>query len=166
MAKKANFGDDIEWMKKVKVAGGKTLYDDQKEYEARLAGGLDLPSQRTANQQPAKAAESQPRMNGLETEYARYLDVLKFKGEIIDWRFQPFKLFIASPKCWYTIDFMVINRDSQIELHETKGPHAWEDSLIKFKVASTTLPMFIFKWVKKSDTGWDISTLHNGKWTK
>jgi len=96
-----------------------------------------------------KEPKDKPKMNGLESSYAQYLDYLKRTGEIIDWKFEPFNIRLAD-KCFYKIDFLVITKDKQIELHETKG--RWEDdALVKFKVAAEQFPWFVFKAIMRKD---------------
>lgn len=63
-------------------------------------------------------------MNKTETEYAQHLELLKRAGEILDFKFEPLKLSLAKNTS-YTPDFMVINKNLEIELHEVKG--FWKD---------------------------------------
>lgn len=117
---------------------------------------------------PVVAAFSdEPKSNKLESAYAYNLDLQKMAGEIKEYKREPFNLRLASPKCFYKIDFLVINNLNQIELHETKGEWVDGDALVKFKVAAETFPFFIFKWVTRNDMGgWVIKSLRNGKWIK
>ncbi len=81
-------------------------------------------------------------MNTLERQYAEHLDFLKMMGELQLWRFESVKLRI-SEKCFYTPDFLVMNQDGFIELHEVKG--YWEgDARVKVKAASEMYPEFTF----------------------
>lgn len=104
------------------------------------------------------------KMNKLETRYAQYLDLQVYRKEIVSWMFEPFNLRLASPKCFYRIDFLIINKLNQIELHETKGDWVSDDGLVKFKVAAETFPFFIFKWVTYKNSEFIWRELRNGKW--
>ena len=104
------------------------------------------------------------KMNKLEKSYAYFLDTLAFEKKIKLWRYEPFNLRLANPKCFYRIDFLVINNLNQIELHETKGGWTADDALVKFKVAAETYPFFIFKWITKDKGEFIIKTLENGVW--
>ena len=53
-------------------------------------------------------------------------------------------------RCCYTPDFVVTLPDGSIEYHEVKGPHCWEDSRVKFKLASRILPRERFVWARWS----------------
>lgn len=96
-------------------------------------------------------------MNKLETEYSVHLNNLKHKGEILHFMYEPFKLRLAD-KTSYAPDFMVINANKEVELHECKG---WmlESANVKLKVAANLFP-FIFKLVKKAkNKTWEIKEI-------
>lgn len=96
-------------------------------------------------------------MNKLESQYATYLTDLLQKGEIIWFKYEPFKLRLAE-KTSYTPDFAVINSDHQIEIHECKG---WmlESANVKLKVAADIFP-FVFKLVRKAkNKTWEIKEI-------
>lgn len=61
-----------------------------------------------------------------EANYARYLELKKGSGEIIDWRFEE-KRFFGTEE-WrgtcYLPDFEIVHNDGKVELHEIKG---WMD---------------------------------------
>ena len=62
--------------------------------------------------------------SGWEARYAKYLEWLKSKGEIKDWKFEP-RIFdfaeIRHGTTRYIPDFEVINNNGSIEYHEVKG---------------------------------------------
>lgn len=95
-------------------------------------------------------------MNKLEARYARYLDELVQKGEIVFWRFEGIKLILAET-CTYLPDFFIVRSDGVAEFHETKG--FWrDDARVKVKVAAQILPVFFFygvKWHKKDGWEWE-----------
>ncbi|AKG19263.1 hypothetical protein AAX09_07620 [Moraxella bovoculi] len=87
-------------------------------------------------------------MNKTETEYAQHLELLKRAGEILNFKFEPLKLSLAK-NTTYTPDFMVINKNREIELHEVKG--FWkDDARVKTKVAQATFPYFVFVGITKN----------------
>jgi hypothetical protein len=110
-----------------------------------------------------KYARARPRhtagtMNKTEAEYYEKLKLMKLSGEIIDYRFEALKLNLAD-RCTYTPDFLVINKNYEIELHEVKG--FWEDDArVKIKVAAEQYPWFkiiaVKKNAKKDGGGWKI----------
>ena len=86
-------------------------------------------------------------MNKTEQEYAAYLELLKKGGEILDYRFEQVRFSMASNTS-YTPDFLVINKEREVELHEVKG--RWEDDArVKIKVAQRQNPWFKFVAVMK-----------------
>lgn len=91
------------------------------------------------------------KMNGLETQYALYLERLKLAGEVLYWEFDSLKLRLAD-KTFYTPDFLVMTADSSIEIHEVKG--FWEDDArVKIKVAADKFP-FKFLAVRRVGGTW------------
>lgn len=104
----------------------------------------DIARLRRAN--PAKAsrrAMHKPgEMNKTEAKYAERLEALKRSGEVLDYAFECVKLKLAD-RTFYTPDFMVLNKDGIVEMHEVKG--FWEDDArVKIKVAAAQFP---FKFV-------------------
>lgn len=94
-------------------------------------------------------------MNKTERRFARYLDDLKFSGDIRGYWFESVKFRLAN-RCWYTPDFLVQFRDGSFILHEVKGTYVREDSWIKLKVAADSMPFpfFLAQWTDKE---WVIS---------
>lgn len=77
-----------------------------------------------------------------ESNYARYLEFLKAKGDIKDWFHEPDVFWFDGVKrgcVSYLPDFKIINNDDSIEYHEVKG---WMDdkSLTKIKRMSKYHP--------------------------
>ncbi len=95
-------------------------------------------------------------MNKLEKRYADFLEKRRMAGEIRLWMFESLRLILA-PSTSYTPDFLVINSDDQVELHEVKG--FWrDDARVKIKIANNMFP-FIFKVIKEVNKQWQIETL-------
>jgi len=91
-------------------------------------------------------------MNQTEKRYADRLELLKRAGEILWYEFEPANLRLAD-RCLYKIDFWVLTKDREIEVHEVKG--FWtDDALVKIKVAAEKFPFrFIaIQYVKKEWT--------------
>lgn len=94
------------------------------------------------------------RLNRLETSYASHLNLLKMAGEIEDYRVHGVTLKLADDTR-YTPDFLVIGKEGQVELQETKG---WmrDDANVKLKVAAAQFPWFVFKLVTWKDKNWQV----------
>jgi hypothetical protein len=92
-------------------------------------------------------------MNKTEGAYANHLELRKITGEIVEWRFEPFKLKLAD-KTYYNVDFTLIFPDGHIECHETKGAtrHWEDDARVKIKVAAVKFTEFTFVGVNWSKT--------------
>lgn len=89
-------------------------------------------------------------MNKTEAVYANYLEMLKQSGEVIWWEFEPMNLKLAE-KCFYRVDFLVMTKTGQLEVHEVKG--FWtDDALVKIKTAAAKFPFrFISVRLKKGE---------------
>ena len=125
-------------------------------------------------------------MNKTEKRYADYLEIRKKAGEILEYRFEPFKIRLAA-STFYTPDFMVVlgavvvggctintvrvGLDADewtadeliaIELHEVKtewkgrGVHWEDDARVKIKVAAEMYPWFVWKSVADTREGWKV----------
>ncbi len=87
--------------------------------------------------------------NKLEAAYEQHLETLKRAGEIIDYRFEAFKLRLADLTT-ITPDFAVLMNDGLIEMHDTKGSFFAEHNRAKWKVAIEMFPWFTFVIVRKA----------------
>lgn len=70
----------------------------------------------------------------LEYRYARYLEILKTNGYIVEWKYEPFRYAFPNETTGakvYTPDFLVAYGD-RYEIHETKGYLAGTD-ITKFR---------------------------------
>ena len=76
------------------------------------------------------------------------------KGEILDFRFEPFR-FILAPKTTYLPDFLVVTH-KWLEIHEVKG--FWrDDARVKIKTAAALFPWFRFLAVTLDNKlGWQF----------
>lgn len=93
---------------------------------------------------------AKPLMNKLEREWFEVLQH-DFPGHPI--KVQSIKLRIGNG-CYFTPDFVVFHSNRQPTAWEVKGKHAWEDSLIKLKVAAATFQEILFFLVWKNAQGW------------
>jgi hypothetical protein len=93
------------------------------------------------------------KMNKTEQLYADHLELLRRAGDVLWWKFEAIKLRLAD-NTFYTGDFMVLGRDSVVEVHEVKG--FWtDDARVKIKVAASVYP-FRFKAVKRVRSMWQF----------
>lgn len=95
-------------------------------------------------------------MNKTEQSYAKHLDVLLTAGEIKWYKFEGMKFRLAD-KTFYTPDFIVMNKNDEIEVHEVKG-YWLDDAKVKIKVAAAMYPfkfIAIFPRLKKNGGGWE-----------
>lgn len=81
---------------------------------------------------------------GLESLWARHLDVCLRAGDILCYEFEAVKLRIGTDTCFYTPDYLVVYGDGVLGFDECKG---WwqDDALVKIKVAAAKFPYFRFR---------------------
>ena len=91
-------------------------------------------------------------MNKTEAKYAAHLDNLTQSGKVLWYAFEPVNLRLGD-KCFYSVDFLVLTSDRELEAHEVKG-HWSDDALVKIKVAAAKFPFkfLAVRWVKN---GWE-----------
>lgn len=97
-------------------------------------------------------------MNSTESKYAAHLEMLRLGHLVQWWAYQPlkFKLKLAD-KTYYTPDFMVLNAEGELEIHEVKG-FMEDDASVKLKVAAETFP-FAFRLVKWVKGQWEVKVV-------
>lgn len=96
-------------------------------------------------------------MNKTEALYAQTLEARKHLGEVAWYKFEGIKLRLAD-NTFLTVDFAVMLRDGQLEMHEVKG-HWTDDARVKIKVAADIYPMqflAVKKQSAKNGGGWDV----------
>ena len=95
-------------------------------------------------------------MNKTEERYAQHvLDPLLMTKEILAWRFEPVTFRLAD-RTRYTPDFLVVYPD-RFELHEIKGGFIREDAMVKYKVAKSMYPWFVWKLCQWKKGEWIIT---------
>jgi hypothetical protein len=120
----------------------------------RMAGVPDKPKAATGG--GMKAMQALGRMekgtlNKTEQAYQAHLDKRRMAGEVLWYRFEPFRFSLAA-KTTYTADFLVQLASGHLEVHEVKG--FWtDDARVKIKVAAEMFPVFQFIAVMKVDEG-------------
>jgi hypothetical protein len=97
-------------------------------------------------------------MNKTEARYAAHLELQKSAGVIAWYAFEVLKLRLAD-KCFYDTDFLVMQADGALEVHEVKGFFT-DDSKVKLKVAADKFPFkFIVVKEMKGKKGWDFQII-------
>jgi hypothetical protein len=106
-----------------------------------------------------KNAHRKVGMNRIEAAYNAHLEVLRQAGEIVDFRYERFKLILAD-KTTLTPDFAVLTNNGLIELHDCKGGFFPEHNRVKWKVAIDQFAWFTFVLVrqklKREGGGWNL----------
>lgn len=98
-------------------------------------------------------------MNKTEAAYSASLDLMKYHGDVLWFRFEGVKLRLAD-NTFYTPDFAVMAKDGVLEMHEVKG-HWQDDARAKIKIAADAYPFRFkaFKVVpKKNGGGWSVES--------
>lgn len=95
--------------------------------------------------------------SALEADYAERLELQRAAGEILAWWYEPFTLNFAgkagtNKAVRYTIDFLVLPANREIEIHETKGRFR-RGERERLKLAAASLP-FIVKAITREDGAW------------
>jgi hypothetical protein len=88
----------------------------------------------------------------LEEIYAGVLDIQKLDGAVHAWWYEPFSLRLA-PHTFYLPDFLVQLANGSLEVHEVKG-HWRDDARVKWKVAASLYPCFVFVAVQRRGNRW------------
>lgn len=98
-------------------------------------------------------------MNKTEGAYAELLERRRLAGEILDWKFHPLRVRLAD-NTYYEVDFMSLDADMLITMHETKGGFTTDKGQMKIKLCAEVLPWFRMvkatKLSKKEGGGWKI----------
>ncbi|MCP4448261.1 MAG: DUF1064 domain-containing protein [Myxococcales bacterium] len=100
-------------------------------------------------------------MNTLETAWSEHLAAELAAGNICAYWYEPISLRLAK-LCNYKPDFMVIDAEGFVEIHETKG-FMQEAANVRIKVAAEKFPQFVFKLIKarrkKDGGGYTVETI-------
>lgn len=94
-----------------------------------------------------KNAHRKTGMNKLEAAYSAVLEARKLAGEIVDFRYEAFKIRLAG-NTTITPDFAVLTTDGVIELHDCKGGLFPEQNRVKWKVGVEQFPWFVWVLVR------------------
>jgi hypothetical protein len=90
----------------------------------------------------------------IEAEFQRILQA-KYPGDLLFWEAIKFRL---GARCWYTPDFIRVEMEpgtqNLLTVYEVKGPRIWEDSLVKFKVATEVYHFITWEMHQRTREGW------------
>jgi hypothetical protein len=128
-------------------------YQERRAITKHLDEAAEAP--RTAQEPPkviAKGSGKPRQMNQLERDYAGHLFAARSAGEILWYEYEAITLRLGHD-CRYTPDFFVELANGELELRECKGPHRWEDSIVKLRTAAAKYP-FRFYLVERDGMGW------------
>lgn len=118
---------------------------------ALSAGRPALPDQGDpAAATPRLRQRRAPRLNKTETAFG---EVLAVRNPGVRIRAQAMRLELANGVT-YTPDFFAQMPDGNFHAWEVKGPHAWDDAIVKIKVAAREWPEVTFWLVSRAETGW------------
>lgn len=141
------------------------------EVERQLGGGkpLGLAKGRTVaavqvelapdpSEKPKKRLRqsSARKLNKLEAEFGAWL---RLRRPGVSFHEQSVRLELANG-CTYTPDFLVADDvpfapiGLAVEAYEVKGKHAWDDAIVKLKVAARAYPWIAFYLAHKSNFMW------------
>lgn len=127
--------------------------DDIKRKGLSIVGNVDNASPAPANSKEKYEALGRMKgrkMNKTEAAYGKLLELQKQIGEILWFEFEPMNLRLAD-KCFYKVDWLVLTKDLQLEVHEVKG-YWTDDALVKIKMAAEKFPFrFISKQLIKAE---------------
>ncbi len=90
--------------------------------------------------------------NQLERDFAAWLEWGQRAVRFTWWQ-KPFVLRIG-PDMTFEPDFMVDDGGNRLWIIDTKGPHSWEDSRIKIKIAAEKYPMWRWLIVTRPESVW------------
>lgn len=83
----------------------------------------------------------------------RFLMPLLRAGQIYGLHFHALR-FNAGLGSWYEPDFTAIDSDdNQLLVYEVKGPHVYEDSIVKFKACALLYPWASWIWAERDSAG-------------
>ena len=126
------------------------------EYEELLRRVGHPPSGILARPLPTHVLRGSRQPNKTEAEYGLRLEARWRAGEFSERpRYEAITLRLA-PACKLTVDWYVRPHEGKPQLHEVKGGHVWEDSLVKLKTVAVLFPIFEF-WLARKERGtWTV----------
>lgn len=141
--------------------------DAVRRLNPHLFGGASISS--TANEAskvntPRIRQNRGPKLNKTEAAFYEYLRAKYPTNEV-----EPHAItLVLANGCKYTPDIVVWvgdvdEPDSTVSMYEVKGKHAWDDAIVKLKVAKRRFPGFGFWLVDRDDSqpgGWRIEYVH------
>lgn len=98
-------------------------------------------------------------MNKTESAYAEHLEAQRLAGDILGWKFHPLRVRLAD-NTYYEVDFLVLQADLVLAIHETKGGFTTDKGQLKIKLCAEVLPWFrmlkVTKLPAKDGGGWRV----------
>ncbi len=132
------------------AAGNETF----RRLNAGVLSGAGMPAKPPADAFKARMKQNRgAELNKTETAFLDYLRAIELK----EWKIEPHALtFKIGNGVRYTPDLIASFGDS-VRAYEVKGPHAWDDAIVKLKVAGAQFTWCAF-WLASKDkrTGWRI----------
>lgn len=123
--------------------GGNIIWNNPSNISHESSGHVGTKADTSSK--PKRAKPYAPYRSKLEWRFAENLKWRKAWSKILDWGYEPRKFDLAG-RCTFAPDFWVKVTPHQREVFvETKGPHAWEDSIIKLKICAAQHPEY--RWL-------------------
>lgn len=149
-------------MSTIRAPGGTvSIGEAVRKMNPHLFRKLDPEAQQLLNAQPLGPAPKKrirqrttPRSNKLEAEFGDYLKGSHSGSMIYE---QAITLSLANG-VRYTPDWVII-RAIGVFCYEVKGRHAWDDAIVKLKVAATTFPNWHWQLTWKDGGEWQFQTV-------
>jgi hypothetical protein len=136
---------------------GQDLHWTQAQYDEYLRRHNLPPREPEVIPHPEKVLRHAKAPNKTERDFGLILEAQKRKEEIVRYEYEGVALRLADG-CKFTPDYFIIVSISPLKIRfaETKGPHLWEDALVKFKVAKA-----IHYWAE-----WELWQKKAGTWSR
>lgn len=100
-------------------------------------------------------------MNKTEERFAQWLELERYAGRVLWWKFEGIKLMLAKSTS-LTVDFAVLPDTGVLTMIDVKGSKAMvtDDARAKMKIAAELYP-FVFKlaYPRPNGEGWDIEEI-------
>jgi len=101
------------------------------------------------------------KMNGLESDYATHLELLRRAGEVSWFEFEAVTLKLA-PRTTYTPDFAVVMANGETQYHDCKGGPIEPQAAVKLKLSAEKFTPYRFFVIRKRGGAWTANDVRNG----
>lgn len=117
---------------------------------------LQVPEPQSTSATGKQPSHRTGEMNQTEARFLRDCIEPRIRcGASIGYLFEKMKFRLATGT-WYTPDFVEVLADGSFWIHEVKGGHIYEDSIIKFKVAAEQYPLWRWTKTQWSEGEWKV----------